>query len=588
MNTKKKVRPIIEMAEVLEAPLPSDGYGSTEEWRLRYAERLKDGGYTPSEIEERCADTLRKAQLRDTARATLNAMLDARSGDEDDNDARGLLLMVLRQGRLFTSIKPGRDLARLAKHVAYFSKRSVRIREAYRFFFSKVQTQAHLPAVQAWLQHDVKKADAFARQFGSRLWAADEHTALGFYGRDQFVVCPRTRKEMPAQMGLTVVVNDDGRTQRLHPSLADSPDIVRDPISGALVLRDAVEWVTLDTGEQAWKRHNLALGAIFFDEEQSAWIRMGRGAVAGYHGARREWRERDQSSYRGCIGVELEIGFKSTGQLQKFLNRYVDERGRFVGNRPFLVENDSSLSGITGGVEIVSEPLSLYEGYQAPNAHWRWLLEQLVKGGAEGWRHRARAGIHVNMDTADKTPNQVVRFVAFINNAASLSRFISGRKAIYGHAPEGSGLSDSDAADLKAFEAKDKNAAAGGFGKFTAEYMRDYMAGDRFAGTALPWLRQGGKYRPVNVRSNSLIEVRIFGSNIRYEGFMSCVEYCVAGMAFVCGLEKDTDVFASDIGEQFRKWLAHNVATYPNLAARIGVEESTEAVVARPLQELVA
>jgi len=588
VNTKKKARPIIEMAEVLDAALLSDSYGSTEEWHQRYAERLKDGGYTPSEIEERCADTLRKAQLRDTARATLNGLLDARIGTEDDAEARALLLQVLRSARLFTSIKPGRNLARLARHVAYFSKRSARIRDAYRYFFTRLQTQAQLDTVQAWLRHDPKKADAFARQFGSRLWAAREDAPLGFYGRDQFITCPHTTLEMPASTSLQVVVNDDGRMQRLHPSLADSPDIVRDPVSGTLVLRDAVEWVTLDTGEQTWKRHNLALGAIFYDEEQSTWVRMGRGAVAGYHGARREWRDRDQSSYRGCIGVELEIGFKSTGQLQKFLNRFVDERGRFIGGRPFLVENDSSLSGITGGVEIVSEPLTLYEGYQAPDAHWRWLLEKLVQGGAEGWRHRARAGIHVNMDTSDKAPNQVVRFVAFINNASSLSRFISGRKAIYGHSPEGSGLSDTDAGDLKAFEAKDKNAAAGGFGKFTTEYMRDYMAGDRFAGSALSWLRQGGKYRPVNVRSSSLIEVRIFGSNIRYEGFMSCVEYCVAGMAFVCGLEKDTDVFASDIGEQFRKWLARNVAAYPNLAARIGVEESTEAVVARPLQELVA
>ena len=82
--------------------------------------------------------------------------------------------------------------------------------------------------------------------------------------------------------------------------------------------------------------------------------------------------------------------------------------------------------------------------------------------------------------------------------------------------------------------------------------------------------------------------MRIFGSNIRYEGFMACVEYCVAGMAFACQLENDEKVLDADIGEQFRSWLSHNVTTYPNLAARIGVEEASEPVVARPLVELVA
>lgn len=585
--TKKKTRPILEMANAIGASLPCDGYSSKEEWLRRYSERLKDGGYTPSEIEAMTGTVMRRAEMRERAKLELDTLLDRRA-KTDDAESSALLLKVLKSVGLFTSLRPGRDLARLTKHLQYFITRSSRIRDAYRYFVSEIAAQTQLESVQEWLAHNAKASDAFAKLYGYKLWRARPDSPLSFYERTAFITCSRTNESVPTAAAIQVVVDETGLTRRMHPKLADDTDlIVRDAISGSLVLRGAVEWITLDTGELCWKRFNERLGQIVFDEEQQHWMRKGRGQVAGYHGARRDWRS--GGNFRGCIGVELEVGFKSADTGLKFVNRFADERGRFVGNRPFLVENDSSLSGIPGGVEIISEPLPLYEGYQAPDAHWRWLLERLVQGGAEGWKHRARAGIHVNMDVSDKKANQVVRFIAFINNAASLSRFIAGRKAIFGaDAGGGSAINNAELDNLKDFESKDKNAATGGYLRISKDYLTGHGTG-RFDSNMLSHFRGRGKYQPVNVRRDgSVLEVRIFGSNIRYEGFMACVEYCVAGMAFVGQLENDEAVMAADIGTQFRTWLSRNVAMYPNLASRIGVEESTETVVARPLQELVA
>ena len=584
----KKVRRVLTMAEAIDAKLPCDGYESVEVWRKRFAERLKDGGYTADEITERMADTLRRAEMREEARTRLRQLVEAHTNGTGD-PAYDVVLMLLTSRKVFTTIRTGRDLSRLARHVKYFGEKSRRIREAYTGVFQTLNSSMNNPSVQAMFAHDIKASDALGKLYNMRLWRARDDAPYAFFPSGSFMKCTITNKTMPSSAALNVVYNERGLLKAVHPSLADDPNLIRrDPLLGELVLVDAVEWVTLDTGELVWRRHNEQAGTITYDDDQEAWVRLNaRGAVAGYHSARRDWRRNEGSSrYRGCIGVELELGFKSSGQLTKFLNRFVDERGRFLGNRPFLVENDSSLSSIVGGVEIISEPLPLYEGYQSPDAHWRWLLEKLVQNGAEGWKHRARAGIHVNLDVSDKSSSHIARFVAFINNAASLSRFIAGRKSLYGHGGGSSELPDAEIADLKAFEDKDKNVANGGYLKIDDAMLR--KVGANTLPRAMEHVRSQGKYSAVNIRNNGVLEVRIFGSNIRYEGFMACVEYCVAGMAFVAQLADDTAVMAADIGAQFRTWLSHNVAAYPNLASRIGVTESADTGVARPLIELVA
>lgn len=590
MNSKVKSRAIVLMAQSIDAALPCDGYGSVDEWKRRFGERLKDGGFTPDEIETRLSGVLAQAAAREDARTKLRAIIDTHT--DGSEEGYNLVLTMLKQAHLFASIKPTRDLARLARHVEYFQRKSRTIRDVYRHYYTVLQGNAQVSIVQKLLGRDVKASDAFGKLYGVRLWRAADAAPYKFYERTGFAKCGLSGRPVPTGAGISVIANEQGTRKLVHPDYADTDVIVRDGPSGEFVLRDAVEWVTLDTGELAWRRHNEAMGAITFDEDEQAWVRLSaRGAIAGYHSARRDWRGREgENRYRGCIGTELELGFKSAGQATKFLNRFVDDRGRFLSNRPFLVEHDGSLSRITGGMEIISEPLPLYEGYQAPNAQWRWLLEKLVQHGAEGWKHRAEAGIHVNLDVSDKTPNQIVRFVAFINNAASISRFVAGRKNIFGHTVGGSRdtVPDAELLDLKQFEDKDKSAVGGGYVKIDKNFLRD-IGSSSMDSRAIAHFRGRGKYQPVHIRSgHNVLEVRIFGSNIRYEGFMACVEYCVAGMAFVCQLPDDEAVMAADISTQFRTWLSHNVAAYPNLASRIGVAESEDTVVARPLNELVA
>src|SRR5690348_4134195 len=259
---------MLEMAQLINTTLPCDGHGSVEEWRKRFGERLKDGGYTPEEIEARAAETMRKAGVREAARANLKTAVCARLGEADDTDGYDLLLKIMREAELFTSLRPGRKLGRLTKHVAYFARRSHRIAHAYKTFFNLLREHAQLPAVQAWLRADLTGAELFARTYGQRPWASAAGEPLMFYHRDMFISCPRTKQSMPSSASLAVITNEAGAITRMHPSLADDPDIVRDPVCGLLILREAVTWVTLDTGEVCWKRHNEANGAIAYDEDQ--------------------------------------------------------------------------------------------------------------------------------------------------------------------------------------------------------------------------------------------------------------------------------------------------------------------------------
>lgn len=577
MAQKLKVQ---AMALALHATLPSDAYSSIAEWAKRQSERFKDGGFTDGEINAMMAENLQKAKDRDAAKKRFASLIDARMRGVHPS-GRELLMDILKMTGVFFNLRPGRNLMRTVTRLGNSNSR--RVRMAYQQIHELMSASAHLEAVQAFFA-DEAQAARWGEHFGGlKWWSARPGDARAWFAASTFTRCPMTSLMFPVSQAILTAVTEEGLTQRLHPSMVDNARIRRDPITGTYVLAENVTWVTLESGELVWQRPNEASGRIFFDEAIEEWVRNNtQGAVAGYHSARRDWMRAPAASLRGCIGVELECGFKSTAHLAKFLNRFVDEGGRFVNNRPFLIERDSSLTGVPSGVEIISEPLQLYEGYQAEDSHWRWLLDRLVHNGAVGWKHRNVAGIHVNMDVRGRPASDISRFIALINNATSLSRFISGRKYIFG-APGASGLgqaTDSELMNIDSFIGVDKDQSGGGYTKLSA------IGADTFS-----QLQQRGKYTPVHVRSGGyVLEVRIFGANIRYEGFMACVEYCVAGMAFVTQLSSDVAALHPEIGSQFRRWLAGEAATYPNLVARLGTKAADDSVVAaaRPLLELVA
>jgi hypothetical protein len=292
---------------------------------------------------------------------------------------------------------------------------------------------------------------------------------------------------------------------------------------------------------------------VEYDDDDDEWVRTDRqGMLAGYHGALRPWR--NGVIPERAIGVELELGFADGSRgRDKFLKKLVGTQGRFKNDMPFSCERDGSLDEVPGGMEIISDPLTFHEGYRAADAPWRWLLSELREFNAEGWKWRAYAGIHVNMDTRHVSEEDVLKYAVFISNAAALSKFISGRRKIYGR------NNDDDEEQLRLYQ------YSGGYKKKEAHTYRKLNIS-----RALGEVFRDDKYAPVHRRTDTCLETRIFGANIKYEGFMSCVEYCVAVMEFV--QTRDTvDIFSLTISAEFRHWLGGRVGKYPNLAARIGV-----------------
>lgn len=594
-----RAKHLIAMANAIDKVLPCDKYASAEEWMARNAERLRDVGYTRAEADELVAEARRDIDTRAEARATLAGIISRKcripsgASPEQKKEAQDFVVLRLKTTGHFVGINPGTNFARYARHIKYFSKKSARIKLIYGQLFDVIREMSAPYLLRCIAGSTPAAVDTFAAAFDHRYWRLNDADAYAFYGANQFSTCKRTKLKAPTARMLSVIIDDDGRTERMHPKLATDPRIQRDAISGQLIWKDAVDWVELDSGEPVWRRYNEARGTIFF--EDGIWQRGNtNGRVAGYHSADRRWRSRPKTSYRRHIGVELECGFKSQEAYQRFTSRFVLPDGRFVSERPFLIENDSSLSRVRCGVEIISEPLELYEGYQAPDSHWRWLLDKLVRGAAEGWKHRQYAGIHVNMDVSDRSPADILRYAIFVHNAAAISQFVSGRKYIYGCAPddgEQSPPTNNELVDLDKFTSEHKKIYSGGYERIDQARFKTIGRGDAFNTDALAAFRSRGKYQPVHIRGNSpVLETRIFGSNIRYEGFMACVEYCVGGMEFTTQLANDSDIFHPELSAQFRAWLSDNREKYPNLASRIGVIQSSAkpTVVARPLAELTA
>lgn len=309
-------------------------------------------------------------------------------------------------------------------------------------------------------------------------------------------------------------------------------------------------------GDGVWESYCLANNLIHEeeveDDDGDLCTRLFRGIVrvapgsattlAGYHHAPRPWTTQSTPIPQGHIGVELELGFDNTVDFRKFLASHVLANGRFKDGRPFSCERDGSLDGIPNGMEIISDPLPLHSGYQADNSAWRWLLKTLYEGGASGWKYRTKAGIHVNQCVRGRTDEHILKYAAFISNARALSCFVSGRKAIYGA----------------------QNTSRGGYKEMPVKLLRMGIS------NALDNIFNNGKYSPVSRRDAFCLETRVFGSNIRYEGFMACVEYCEAAMLYV--EDKDVwDIMSPIAPAQFRNWLASISRRFPNLSARLGV-----------------
>lgn len=338
--------------------------------------------------------------------------------------------------------------------------------------------------------------------------------------------------------------SDGDQVGSAHRDCAHS-EAYRCDVSGEY-FEDYDDFVELhDTGDDAAREYCLERGLIFReydeDEDEDVYVRRrgGGGLLVGYHHAPRPWEH--ATIPNGALGVELEVGFKNGDQGRaKFLKKYVEGDGRFKDDWPFSCERDGSLGGVPGGMEIIGDPLMLRAGYQKRGAPWRKLLKALYEAGGQGWQWRSLAGLHVNLCVVDEPDDAVFKYAAFIGNAEAMSKFIAGRKHIYG--------------------------TERGYVKVP----RRTMLSDESIPQGLSHIFRNGKYAAVSRRNSACLETRIFGSNIRYEGFMACVEYCVAAMEFVRPLHR-LDVLSPTVAAEFRQWLGTKTTAYPNLAARLGI-----------------
>lgn len=330
-----------------------------------------------------------------------------------------------------------------------------------------------------------------------------------------------------------------------------------------LVFRyDAVYFVNLNSDECCAHDYCINMGLIESDydedEDETTYNRVGHHqGLPQYHRSAKPWQNSSFIMPARAFGVELEIGFAGGNAARaKFIREHVGNHGRFK-NLPFSCEADSSLEGIPGPMEIISDPLEYHAGYRAKGSPWRTMLDMLHVADARGWQHRALAGIHVNMDVQHVTKDDVFKYVVFISNAAALSKFVAGRHKIFGVGDHDEGPNNLGTTQY-----------AGGYEKKEARHYRKLtvaQAYDSFTNTS--------KYTPVRIRENGKsIETRIFSSNIKFEGFMAYVEYCMSVMDF-CVSRSVVDIFSPTISAEYRNWLGPRVRNYPHITAKIGIIE---------------
>ena len=276
--------------------------------------------------------------------------------------------------------------------------------------------------------------------------------------------------------------------------------------------------------------------------------------LPSYHGPVRVWNTSAHEATRTAhhYGVELELGFASCEARDALFRQLFGASGVSMDGVA-LVERDGSLHGVPNGCEIVAAPLPLSD-YQDPNGWWQRHLAMLRAATGKGWMYRESAGIHVNMNAA-KIPRATLNKIAlFITVAFPLSVRIAGRKSIY----NSSTTIDPETIERYA-RARHRLHGTGYWGINTTEYADAFL---RRCGES--------KYSVVSLRNSSRAEVRIFGSNIDTIGFVSCVEYCDAVMAFAELWTSEGIVHRGvRIALDFRKFVFDREPKWPYLCKRM-------------------
>lgn len=272
--------------------------------------------------------------------------------------------------------------------------------------------------------------------------------------------------------------------------------------------------------------------------------------IPDYHSARRPdftpipmFRSVSDRTY----GIELEVEFRSEENRREFFSENFASSG-LSSCANFAAERDGSLDDELG-LEIIGRPMRLAE-YYAKGSPWEAMCKKLYDHDAYGWSVRADYGMHVNVDVRppgmtvaqahdnhDELRKRMAAINAMLVNNRELTAKLAGR-----HLP---------------FEASLE----------TVQHLGVEKA-KKLASLAESAAQiQHQKYVFAAPKGVHVLEVRIFGSNVKYAGIRRNIEYVDSIVAYT--LLSEAHLFDNMTFSAYWRWLRRpeNRNRWPFLAA---------------------
>lgn len=235
------------------------------------------------------------------------------------------------------------------------------------------------------------------------------------------------------------------------------------------------------------------------------------GRLQGYHSGLRTWNHAssdDSIANNKLYGIELEIYANNRNEVCEL-----------AGQNELLSEEDGSLDG-GHGVEIIGPPLTI-EQIKDTSGQWLQFLDS-IQGKAKGYMAGGgrNYGMHISVNRLHMEKAHAARMVVFIHRNQSLCEHVARRGSCN-------------------WCNYDENSA------------KNYIDRDS---------AEGERYHALAIRGRKRLEMRIFRSNIKPEGFLRNVEFTDAV------LEYTRLANLQELGvHKFLSWLHKNRKNYPHL-----------------------
>lgn len=284
----------------------------------------------------------------------------------------------------------------------------------------------------------------------------------------------------------------------------------------------------------------------------------GDSGIPEYHNARRPsfvapevFISHEQRTY----GIELEVHFPSFDDREQFFQENFKPSGLSnCGN--FCAELDGSLDDECG-LEVISRPFALAE-YYADDAPWARMCKMLYDYGAVGWPMRDTYGMHVNVDVRSLG---MTKSDAFHNDALLRQRM----------------------AAVNAMLVNNRELTAKLAGRYLpyetsvpTVYHQGAMKAQKLQNLHDSATQLDSRYVFATRKNKTVMEVRIFGSNVRFAGIRRNIEYVDSLLAYT--QLSNTRLFGDMTFSAYWRWLRRpeNCYRWPYLAAYLDPKVTNE------------